>query len=319
ISRFSIMDVVKTVSILSRNHAKVFLRFYSNKQSEHLLKYRPSSLPPSDEDLERLRNFISKRRKLFVLSGAGLSTESGIPDYRSKDVGLYARTNHKPMQHQDFVKSADKRKIYWARSYLGWAKYDAWKPNAAHVKLAAMEKDGRVEWHTTQNVDGLMVKAGAEQLTELHGQMRRVVCMRCNGLLDRNVMQKDMDALNKHWSAEVLGYGPDADVFIREEDVIDFNVPACRKCGGDLKPNVTFFGDNVPRSKVTFVRSIVDKCDGVLVVGSSLHVWSGYRFITQAHELGVPIAIVNVGETRADKFAAVKIDALCTDVFRAIE
>nr|CAB3266081.1 Sir2-b [Phallusia mammillata] len=281
-------------------------------------RFHPKAAPPSQTDISTIKTFVAHCKNMMVLSGAGLSTESGVPDYRSKGVGLYDRMNHKPMEHHEFVRSSASRKKYWARNYIGWKRLSSLKPNIAHTKLSQLEKDGKISWHVTQNVDSLCSKAGSKKLTELHGCVERVTCLSCRNISTRKELQKRFQENNSTWSANVLGFGPDADVFIKDEDVTNFHVPACLKCGGVLKPDVTFFGDNVPGHIVEFVYDKLQKSDGLLVVGSSLQVWSGYRFVSRASHCGIPIAIINIGATRADDITSVKVNALCTQVLKHI-
>ena len=281
--------------------------------------YYPEAPHPNQDDIIKLNEFITNCKNLLILSGAGLSTESGIPDYRSKDVGLYDRTNHKPMTHQEFISSFQGRQRYWARNYLGWENFQNRRPNKGHIKLSQLEKLGKAHWHVTQNVDGLQTLATSKCVTELHGCMHRVVCLDCKEIFDRSQLQKQFQLLNRDWSANVSGFGPDADVFVKNKDVLDFEVPTCKKCGGVLKPDVIFFGDSVPLPTVEFVNDKVDKSDGMLVVGSSLHVWSGYKFVLRAFNNSIPIAAINVGPTRADKLFSLKLNALCTKVLSPVE
>jgi len=294
---------------------------YSSQSSTHgskLQVYYPKASDPSSKQLTNLQDFVDGCNKLLVISGAGLSTESGIPDYRSKDVGLYDRVKHRPMQHQDFIKNETGRRKYWARNYIGWDKFVTLQPNSGHQKLAYWDKCGKLQWHVTQNVDGLCHKAGSRKLTELHGSMHRVVCMKCKTLSSRSDLQTQFSKLNSAWSAQILGYGPDADAFLKDEDVINFELPECLHCGGNLKPDVIFFGDSVPLATVDHVYEHVNQSDGVLVVGSSLHVWSSYRFVLHASQKFTPIVAINVGPTRADDLVELKIDSLCSKVLSSI-
>ncbi|CAK8692804.1 unnamed protein product [Clavelina lepadiformis] len=292
---------------------------FTKSFSQAGLVYHPKSSPVDVRDVEKLNKFLLESKNLLILSGAGLSTESGIPDYRSKDVGLYDRVNHKPMKHQEFMSSEQSRQRYWARNYVGWKHFVTRSPNLAHKKLFELEKKGKSHWHVTQNVDGLNAKAGIENLTELHGSMYRVVCLNCEHISPREVLQKRFNQLNKNWTTTIDGYGPDADVFLNDEDAKRFIVPPCKNCGGVLKPSVTFFGDTVPIKTVHHVYDQIDKSDAVLVVGSSLQVWSGYRFILRAKNRSIPISAINVGPTRADDLFDIKIDALCTEILNQVE
>ncbi|TRY55011.1 hypothetical protein DNTS_020752 [Danionella cerebrum] len=279
-------------------------------------------VPPSDSvdssALEQLQSFVSRASCLFIISGAGLSTESGIPDYRSEGVGLYARTNRRPMQHSEFVRSEKSRQRYWARNYVGWPQFSSHQPNSAHLALREWEKRGKVHWLVTQNVDALHSMAGQQRLTELHGCSHRVVCLGCGQLTPRTELQKRFAVLNPGWVASACAVAPDGDVFLEDEQVLNFKVPSCDACGGVLKPEVTFFGDVVNQATVQFVHRKLAESDAVLVAGSSLQVFSGYRFLLAASERQLPIAIVNIGSTRADHLAEIRVSARCGEVLPAI-
>ncbi|XP_051888291.1 NAD-dependent protein lipoamidase sirtuin-4, mitochondrial [Pristis pectinata] len=278
----------------------------------------PSCIPLDSIELEELQEFLLQSKKLFVLSGAGVSTESGIPDYRSENVGLYARTARRPIQHLEFVHSAKGRQRYWARNFVGWPQFSSHQANDAHKALSEWEKMGKLHWLVTQNVDALHTKAGSQRLTELHGCTHRVICLDCGEVTPRSRLQEEFAALNSAWTEEAHGIAPDGDVFLTDEQVKHFSVPSCKNCGGILKPDVTFFGDTVNKEKVTFVHERLAESDAVLVVGSSLQVYSGYRFIVTAYEKKLPIAILNIGATRADKLATLKISARCGEVLPCI-
>ncbi|KAK2858007.1 hypothetical protein Q7C36_005926 [Tachysurus vachellii] len=279
-----------------------------------VLNFVPSSSSVDRSSLEQLQAFVSQASHLFVLTGAGLSTESGIPDYRSEGVGLYARTNRRPMQHTEFMRSSKARQRYWARNYVGWPLFSSHLPNSAHHALRNWEEKGKVHWLVTQNVDALHSKAGHQRLTELHGCSHRVVCMGCGQLTARKELQKHFAALNPDWEASAGEVAPDGDVLLEDEQVLQFRVPSCQSCGGILKPAVTFFGDVVDRATVQFVHNRLAEADAVLVAGSSLQVYSGYRFLLAASERRLPVAIVNIGPTRADHLAELKLSARCGDV-----
>lgn len=283
-------------------------------------RFVPPSKPVHPADIEKLQDFFNSTKKLLVMTGAGLSTESGIPDYRSEGVGLYARTDRRPVQHSDYMGSAKNRQRYWARNFVGWPQFSSFQPNESHMVLSQWERAGKIQWLVTQNIDSLHHKAGSSKLTELHGCTYRVVCMSCKALYKRWDLQEVFKQHNPGWTAEVesLEIAPDGDVLLTDEQVEDFKVPGCEKCGGILKPDVVFFGDNVPVPKVDFVYGQVDSCDGLLVLGSSLHVYSGFRFANRAASQGKPIAIVNIGPTRADNLVNIKIDAKCSEVLPQI-
>lgn len=266
--------------------------------------------------MDAFSSFLVNAQRLVVLTGAGCSTESGIPDYRSPG-GPWAR--HKPIYYSEFVRSADVRRFYWARSFRGWPRFAAARPNAAHRSLAELERAGKVDFLITQNVDDLHQEAGSERLVQLHGRNRLVVCLDCGCEFPRAGIQERLAALNAGWCGDALNgdeadFAPDGDAELRRESVRDFVVLACERCGGVLKPAVVFFGESVPAGKVTVAIERVEAADALLVVGSSLTVWSGYRFVKRAAERGVPIAIVNIGPTRGDALATLKIEANCGDV-----
>jgi NAD-dependent SIR2 family protein deacetylase len=261
-----------------------------------------------------LTDFIHSAKRLVVLTGAGCSTESGIPDYRSPGG---AWTRHKPIYFSAFIRSAEVRRFYWARSYRGWPRFDRARPNHAHQALAELESRGRVHQLITQNVDDLHQEAGSRAVVQLHGRNREVVCLDCRGTFPRAEMQDRLRDRNSAWlerarwdrlDADEADFAPDGDSAVAQHLVGGFEVPDCPRCGGVLKPAVVFFGESVPRDKVEYAMSRVDEADALLVVGSSLTVWSGFRFAKRAHERGVPIAILNIGPTRADDLATIKVE-----------
>ncbi|MGC4110866.1 MAG: NAD-dependent protein deacetylase [Nocardioides sp.] len=247
------------------------------------------------------------RARLVVLTGAGLSTDSGIPDYRGP--GSPART---PMTYQEFVSGPAARQRYWARSHLGWSRMRTASPNAGHRALATLDPELLI----TQNVDGLHEAAGARRVVALHGRIADVVCLSCRRTSSRAALAARMVAANPtyaetHAAAETR---PDGDVEL--DDTADFVVPPCAECGGVLKPDVVFFGENVPPARVERCYAAVDALtpdDALLVVGSSLTVMSGFRFVRRAARAGVPVVIVNRGPTRGDDLATVKLDAGCSE------
>ncbi len=264
---------------------------------------------------QRLIDFFNKNERLTVVSGAGVSTASGIPDYRDRNGNW---KNAQPVQYGPFVNDATTRKRYWARSYLGWQRMARARPNPAHDALATLEDAGRVGCLITQNVDGLHRDAGSRNVIDLHGIIDRVICLECRQTGTRNRWQERLAARNPDWRANVAAVRPDGDVELESPDYEQFQVPDCQQCGGVVKPDVVFFGENVPRERVTVAMQAVEQADALLVVGSSLMVFSGFRFARRAAELGKPIAIVNQGRTRADDLALLKIDADCTDVLSRI-
>lgn len=246
---------------------------------------------------------------VVVLSGAGLSTESGIPDYRGPETARRAR---QPMRFADFVRSPEGRARYWARSYVGWPRIAAAQPNVGHRAVAALEAAGLVTATLTQNVDRLHQRAGSRAVVELHGALAEVVCLGCEERSPRAALQDRLAACNPDFAERVAAGGidaaqrPDGDA---ELDVDAFVVPACLRCGGELKPDVVFFGESVPTARVEAGTAAVAAAGLLLVLGSSLTVWSGYRFVRAAAAAGVPVAIVNLGPTRGDGHARWRLDA----------
>ena len=241
-----------------------------------------------------------------VLSGAGLSTESGIPDYRGPS-GLARRAT--PMTYQVFTKDPAARQRYWARSHLGWQVIGRAQPNAGHRAVGDLQAAGLLRGIITQNVDGLHQAGGAHDVIDLHGRLDRVVCLDCGDLSARAELERRLSAANEGWQARVTGINPDGDVTLPDEDLAGFTVVPCAVCGGTLKPDVVFFGENVPRDRVQDAFALVEGAQALVVLGSSLTVMSGYRFVLRATKHGVPVAIVNQGATRGDAHAEVLVDA----------
>ncbi len=249
-------------------------------------------------------------RRWLVLTGAGVSTDSGIPDYRGP--GAPVRT---PMTGQQFRSGLTARQRYWARAYLGWSAMGSAAPNLTHHALARLEDEGRISGLITQNVDGLHTAAGSRDVVDLHGRLDRVICLDCERASSRSALQQRLAALNPTFSPDDLVVLPDGDVAF--ESTAGFVLADCESCGGPLKPDVVFFGENVPPPRVRRCADLVAEAESLVVLGSSLHVFSGRRFVKQAHERGIPIVIVNRGETRADGLATLKLDAGCADVLAA--
>jgi NAD-dependent SIR2 family protein deacetylase len=269
-----------------------------------------------DRTAASLAEFLEAYRPL-VLTGAGMSTESGIPDYRGPD----GRRRVTPMQHGEFVGSSEARRRYWARGFVGWARFSAAAPNAGHHALARLQRIGRIGTVVTQNVDGLHQAGGASDVVELHGSLGDVVCLTCGDRSDRDLLQARMHDDNPEFAARASGAAPDGsrvssqirpdgDIVLDDDGVGTFVVPLCRRCGADtLKPDVVFFGGSVPRDRVARVTELVAGCEGLLVLGSSLAVMSGYRFVRQAARTGNPVAILTHGPTRGDEQATLRLDA----------
>jgi NAD-dependent SIR2 family protein deacetylase len=249
---------------------------------------------------------LIRRGNVAVLSGAGLSTESGIPDYRGPS-GQKRRTAQ-PMTYQAFTGSDEARQRYWARSHLGWRHVTGAAPNAGHRAVAALERAGLVTGIITQNVDGLHQAAGASAVTELHGSLHRVVCLSCWARSPREELDARLRAVNSSWTAAAgLEVNPDGDVAL--EETSGFTVVDCLACGGMLKPDVVFFGENVPKPRVESCFSLVSASSALVVLGSSLTVMSGLRYVRHASSLGIPVVIVNQGTTRGDDLATARLDA----------
>jgi NAD-dependent SIR2 family protein deacetylase len=259
----------------------------------------------SDAALAALADLVADG-DVVVLSGAGLSTESGIPDYRG-ETGRKRRAE--PMTYQTFVGSDAARRRYWARSHIGWRHVARAAPNTGHRAVAELQRRGLVTGIITQNVDGLQQAAGAREVVELHGSLDRVVCLDCGGRTPREDLDERLRAANPAWSAEAGAINPDGDVVLADEDVASFRVVGCTGCGGLLKPDVIFFGENVPRTRVDDCYRLTEGAGTLLVLGSSLTVLSGYRFVRHAARLGVPVGIINQGPTRGDEHALVRFDA----------
>lgn len=268
----------------------------------------PNHSAMSDSDLEALKYFIEASKRLFVLTGAGISTESGIKDYRSEGVGLYATSSQRPTTYDKFLKSAQVRQRYWARNTTAWPVFSNFTPNLSHKYLASLEHQGKLHWLVTQNVDNLHHKAGSRRLTELHGTVFSVICLDCHHMYPRPEIQEQIFRDNSGWVAQPQGFAPDADVFIDEKLVKKFCPPECARCGGVLKPDVVFFGDSVRKSRVKEISDRLMESDACLVIGSSLQTYSSLRHIKQAKELGLPLLVLNIGPTRADSLADMKIN-----------
>ncbi|HUV21166.1 MAG TPA: NAD-dependent protein deacetylase [Gammaproteobacteria bacterium] len=258
---------------------------------------------------DQLNQFIASHRRLFVLTGAGISTASGIPDYRDSSG---AWKHQKPMDYRDFVASHAARQRYWSRSYFGWQRFSQASPNAAHQAIAGLEQLGRLVGTVTQNVDGLHQRAGSQQVTELHGSLATVSCLACGHSMARATMQQALLGRNPQLVAAAGELAPDGDARLRSFDESGLDIPGCESCGGVVKPAVVFFGEGVPPERVQHCRDLLASCDAVLVVGSSLMVYSGFRFIREAAERGVPIAAINRGKTRADELLTHKFELDCT-------
>jgi NAD-dependent SIR2 family protein deacetylase len=267
--------------------------------------------------LTDIHEFARRHPRLFVLTGAGISTDSGIPGYRNDD-GRWQRSP--PVTLQEFLGSDTARRRYWARSMRGWPLVAGAQPNAAHRALVRLEAARQVQLLVTQNVDGLHQRAGSSGVVELHGGVGRVICLGCGARHSRAALQRALEADNPAFAAPTPApaAAPDGDADVELHDLAAFRVPACAHCGGMLKPDVVLFGDAVPRERVDLAMRGLEQADALLVVGSSLMVYSGFRFCERARRLGKPIAAINRGRTRADHLFTVKVERSCAEVLSAL-
>lgn len=253
---------------------------------------------------------LLRGRRVVALTGAGLSTESGIPDYRSPEA---LKRPRRPIQGPEFVRSAKLRRRYWARAMVGWESFRRAEPNAGHHAFAALERSGALVGLITQNVDRLHHKAGSRKVVELHGALADVVCLECHRVEERDDVQARMRAENPGWLDGAAPLAPDGDAELAEELVERFVPPSCGVCGGAMKPDVVFFGHNVAKPVVDRAFAMLDEAEALLVAGTSLAVFSGYRFLLKAAERNMTIAIVNRGPVRGEERATLKVDAAAGD------
>ncbi|GBG37487.1 SIR2 family NAD-dependent protein deacylase [Mycobacterium montefiorense] len=266
---------------------------------------------PSRPEAPELVALLAGRR-IAVLTGAGISTDSGIPDYRGPD-----SPPSNPMTIQQFTSDPVFRQRYWARNHVGWRHMDDTQPNAGHRALAALEQAGVVTGVITQNVDLLHTKAGSENVINLHGTYAQMICLSCGHTMSRAALAAELEALNPGFieRAEAIGglaVAPDADAVVA--DTTSFQYLDCPRCAGMLKPDIVYFGESVAKDTVAHAFSLVDDAEALLVAGSSLTVFSGYRFVRHAAALGIPVAIVNRGPTRGDELATLKLDGWCSEL-----
>jgi len=253
--------------------------------------------------------------EVVALCGAGCSTESGIPDYRSPDRPVPRRG---PIQFREFMERPEARARYWARSATGWARFSSARPNPCHLALARLESLSVIRGVITQNVDGLHHAAGSRNVVELHGSLSRVRCMACHATSGRHIVQARLHDLNPDFAPGADRPAPDGDAELPDSVHAEFRVPACLRCGGILKPDVVFFGESVPRARVEEAWRTFEAGTRLLVLGSTLTVFSGRRFVLRAAQEARPVAVVNLGPTRADEFAAVRHGALLGEVLPQI-
>ncbi len=268
----------------------------------------PESAPQATDSgsLKELAELLRNNAPAVALTGAGISTDSGIPDYRGPNGKLRAR---QPMHYREFTSSAEARRRYWARSAVGWPLVTEAGPNAGHAALARLQKGGIVSGIITQNVDKLHTLAGSGNTVELHGSLAQVVCLECSARQAREELQREIMEHNPHLREAMADHAPDGDVTLPEELVAGFTAPVCPRCGGPLKPDVVFFGESVPAARVERAFRILRDARSLLVLGSSLAVFSGYRFAREAARCRMPIAIVTDGPTRADDLTDCKLCA----------
>jgi len=264
-----------------------------------------------DEQIDDLAQFIRKHPGVFVLTGAGCSTDSGIPDYRDAN-GDWKR--EPPMDFREFAGNAANRKRYWARSMVGWLSVGRAVPNGAHRALTRLEHAGLIEQLVTQNVDRLHQRAGSRRVIDLHGRLDHVVCLSCGSVRSRADVQDELVGDNPRFGSLDARTAPDGDADLGGVDFDAFRIPHCQHCGGTLKPDVVFFGESVPKHRVREAMGALERATALLVVGSSLTVFSGFRFAVRAAELGKPIASLNLGRTRADHLLSLKVSGSCSDV-----
>lgn len=265
--------------------------------------------------LARLHALVRENPRLLLLTGAGISTDSGIPGYRDAD-GQWR--GNKPIQYKDFLASQATRQRYWARSMAGWPLMSRAQPNAAHVAVAALQRAGHVERLVTQNVDGLHQRAGSADVIELHGSIGSVICLECGMVHPRAEVQAQLASENPDFVHSTAAPSADGDAHVEREDFDALRLPQCARCGGMLKPDVVFFGESVPRERVNAVYEALQTADAMLVIGSSLMVYSGYRFCVEAARLGKPLAAINLGHTRADPLLTLKVETPCATALTAL-
>lgn len=265
--------------------------------------------------LDALHAFVEQHPRLFVLTGAGISTDSGIPGYRDRN-GAWMRSQ--PIQYREFLDSDHARRRYWARSMLGWPVVGRAQPNASHHALARLGAAARIGRLVTQNVDGLHQRAGSVDVIELHGGIGGVTCLDCGAHHARASIQHVLEAENPELLGARVQPAADGDAHLEWSALDHFRVPACPACGGLLKPAVVFFGENVPRERVAAAARALDDADAMLVVGSSLMVYSGYRFCVWANDQRKPIVAINLGHTRADPLLTLKVEASCGQALAAL-
>lgn len=272
-----------------------------------------TTMQRADDTSEAALRDLVRAGEVLVLTGAGISTGSGIPDYRGPDGRQRA---DRPMTIDRFLSSPDEQRAYWARSHVGWERFRRARPNVAHRAVTRLQQDGLLTGVVTQNVDGLHTAAGTADVHEIHGRLDQVVCLDCRDVTPRDRLAERLTDANPGFreqvSADTTAVRPDGDILLHRADIDRFRYVACEDCGGTLKPGVVMFGEQVPRERYVAARDLVARCRALLVLGSSLAVGSGYRFVLDAHRRGLPVAIVGRGWTRGDAVARIRVDGdLC--------
>ena len=267
------------------------------------------------DHLTELADFVQRHPRLLVLTGAGMSTASGIPDYRDQN-GV--RRGNAPIQGPDFLRHDAVRRRYWARSMAGYPTLARARPNSGHQALARLQTQGRFKALMTQNVDGLHARAGSDPVLELHGNIHQVVCLDCHAAFSRAFVQTQLHDANPDLAGVSAAPAPDGDAHVEPDALATFHIPWCVHCGGMLKPDVVFFGDGVPAERTAGALALMEQADALLVIGTSLIVFSGFRFCRLAQAAGKPIAAVNLGKTRADDILSLKVEAAAEQVLPAL-
>lgn len=265
--------------------------------------------------MDALADLVAASRSLVVLTGAGCSTGSGIPDYRDEHG---AWKHPRPVLLPDFLRDPGVRRRYWGRSIVGWRRFAAAAPNAAHRALAALGHAGHVSALVTQNVDRLHQRAGSDATIDLHGRLDRVECLGCRTRFARAALQVELESLNPGWEPAAAAPGPDGDAQLGDTDFRRFRVPACTRCDGILKPAVVFFGESIPAATRSAAADAFARADAILVVGSSLMVYSGYALVRDAARRNVPVACIGLGRTRADDLVSLRVTADCAGSLTAL-
>ena len=270
-----------------------------------------ANIQAASQEVSAAVDWLRRHPRTVVLTGAGCSTASGIPDYRDSDGDWKRRP---PVQIRDFLRHHPVRQRYWARSFAGWPRFAAAQPNAAHLALARIESAGYIAHLITQNVDGLHQQAGSRRVTDLHGRLDQIECLGCGTRMSRAEFQERLEINNRHWPQHPALSAPDGDADLDGVNFSAFQVPVCERCGGLLKPSVVFFGDAIPAERARLALEKVQSADALLIVGSSLMVWSGFRLVRAAAERSLPVGAINLGRTRADEMLEFKIEASCDQV-----